>query len=166
MLDAAGLAPALDEERGLDHGVWSPLLLAWPKADIPVVPLSVQPGAPPAHFEAIGRALLPLRDEGILPIGSGGATHNPAEFHGQAIDAPAPDHPRAFDDWLHDRIVDADADALRDYRADAPQAVRNHPTDEHLMPLFVAMGAGGLPGRALHRSFSYGVISMASYVFG
>lgn len=166
LLAAAGLSPALDETRGLDHGVWSPLLLAWPQADIPVVPLSVQPGAPPAHFEAVGRALAPLRDDGVLLIGSGGATHNLAEFRGQPIDAPPPDHVRAFDDWLHDRIVEADGDALGDYRAAAPHAARNHPTDEHLMPLFMAIGAGGLPGRALHRSFTYGVVSMASYAFG
>ena len=166
LLVRAGFAAGIDPDRGLDHGAWTPLMLGWPKADVPVAPLSIQPEQPPAHHFAVGRALRPLVEEGVLVLASGSATHNLGEFRGQAAATPTLPYAQAFDDWLAETVSAGDEAALLDYRRQAPFAQRAHPTDEHLLPLFVAAGAGGLPGRALHRSFAYGMISMAAYGFG
>ena len=166
LLKAAGIEAGVDETRGLDHGAWTPLLLSHPAAEIPVLQLSVQPHLGPAHHRALGRALKPLRDEGVLIVGSGAATHNLPEFRGQRPDTPAPDWVRAFADWLEDRIEAGDDAALEAYR-DAPEGARNHPTPEHFLPLFAALGAGaeGARGRTLHRSYRYGIIAMDCYRF-
>ncbi len=165
-LDEAGLPATIDATRGLDHGIWAPLLLIWPDADVPVVPVAIQPGAGTAHQYALGQALRPLADEGVLILATGGATHDLSGLRSQTINAPAADYAQAFDDWLCDRIEAGAVDDLLAYREKAPSATRNHPTDEHLQPLFVALGAtGGGPGRPLHRSFTFGAISMATYAF-
>ena len=118
----------------------------------------------PAHHAKIGRALQPLRREGVLVLASGGAVHNLRQFH---IDReePAP-WAVSFDDWLADRIAAADEEALVSYRQHRPDGRLAHPRDEHLLPLFAALGAGGgVAGRALHRSFAHGSLSMAAYAW-
>lgn len=158
---------AHDPHRGLDHGAWVPAKLAWPQADIPIFQLSVQSDLDVAHHIALGRKLAPLRDEGVLVMGSGSATHNlRALVRGPDDSEPEP-WARAFDDWLADTLEKGDEAALADYRARAPYAREAHPTDEHLLPLPVAFGAAGegARGRALHRSFTLGNLSMASYAF-
>jgi 4,5-DOPA dioxygenase extradiol len=152
-------------DRGLDHGAWVPLLLAYPRADIPVLQVSLQPQLGAAHHLALGRALAPLRDAGVLVLGSGSATHNL-----RALERPgsqAPDWVRAFDDWLVERAAAGDAESLVEYRARAPFAAQNHPTEEHYFPLLVALGAAGegARGRVLHRSTTYGVLSMTAFAF-
>ena len=166
-LDQAGLATATDGDRGLDHGAWVPLKLMYPAADVPVLQLSVQPHLGPEHHWRIGRALAPLRGEGILVLASGGATHNLAEFRGQAPDAPVAPHVAAFDAWLADTVEAGDLDRLLAYREMAPEAPRIHPRDEHFLPLFAALGAGGgdARGRRIHASFTYGILSMAAFAF-
>lgn len=159
----AGFPTCIDATRGYDHGVWTPLILIDPKGKIPVTQLSVQPHQTPEHHFRIGKALAPLRAEGVLIIGSGAATHNLRTF-GDSYEAPPPDWVVAFDDWLADAIAHNDIQRLLDYRQLAPYAAQNHPTEEHLLPLFVALGAGG-PGRQLHRGFTYGAFSMATYAF-
>jgi 4,5-DOPA dioxygenase extradiol len=164
LLKAKGMSCAIDESRGLDHGAWNPLMLIYPEARIPVTQLSIQARRDPAHHLGLGRALRPLRDEGVLILASGGAVHNLRQF---AVDRerPAP-WASSFDDWLADRIAAGDEAALTGYRATRPDGKLAHPTDEHFLPLFVAMGAGsGGPGRALHRSFAHGSLSMASYAW-
>ena len=159
---------AHDHHRGLDHGAWVPAMLAWPEADIPIFQLSVQPNLSPAHHIALGRKLNPLRDEGVLVMGSGSAIHNlRALVRGDGPSEPEP-WAQAFDDWLADTVEKGDEDALADYRARAPYAREAHPTDEHFLPLHVAFGAAGegAKGRALHRSFTLGNLSMAAYAFG
>ena len=159
---------AHDAHRGLDHGAWVPALLGWPEADIPIFQLSVQPEQSPAHHIALGRKLSALREEDILVMGSGSAIHNlRALVRGGAASEPEP-WAREFDDWLAETIEKGDEAALADYRARAPNAVDAHPTDEHFLPLHVAYGAAGegARGRALHRSFTLGNLSMASYAFG
>lgn len=163
-LGEAGIDAVEDPARGLDHGAWVPLILIYPKADVPVAQISVQPDAGPDHHLRVGRALRPLRDEGVLVMGSGALTHNLAEFRGHGIDDPAPDWVADFGDWMHDAVVGGRTDDLVAYRTRAPNAVRNHPTEEHLLPLFTAMGAGG-PGRRLHTSETYGVLMMDVYAF-
>ena len=158
---------AHDAHRGLDHGAWVPAMLGWPEADIPIFQLSVQPEQDPAHHIALGRKLSALREEDILVMGSGSATHNlRALVRGGGDSEPEP-WAREFDDWLMDTVEKGDEAALADYRAQAPNAVDAHPTDEHFLPLHVAFGAAGegARGRALHRSFTLGNLSMASYAF-
>ena len=159
---------AHDAHRGLDHGAWVPAMLGWPEADIPIFQLSVQPELGPAHHIALGRKLSALREEDILVMGSGSAIHNlRALVRGGEASEPEP-WAQEFDDWLADAVEKGDEAALADYRAQAPNAVDAHPTDEHFLPLHVAYGAAGkgARGRALHRSFTLGNLSMASYAFG
>jgi 4,5-DOPA dioxygenase extradiol len=167
LLAAAGLPAHVAPTRGLDHGAWVPLLHIFPAADVPVTQLSVQPDASTqAHFR-LGQALAPLRREDVLIIATGSATHNLARL------APAGDTPRwaaEFDDWLNDKITRGLYDELLDYRRRAPHAALAHPTEEHLLPLFVAAAAGAdrphSHGRTLHRGWTYGSLSMAAYSFG
>ncbi|MBD1918976.1 MULTISPECIES: class III extradiol ring-cleavage dioxygenase [Cyanophyceae] len=159
----AGYSARVDCNRGFDHGVWTPLILAAPEATIPVVQLSLQPHETPLHHYQLGKALAPLRDEGVLIFASGAATHNLGAFDGN-YDAPPPAWAVAFDDWLAEAIATNDIQRLLNYRQHAPYAAKNHPSEEHLLPLFVALGAGG-PGQQLHHGFTYGAFSMAAYQF-
>lgn len=167
LLRRQGLAVKTSPSRGLDHGAWVPLSLMYPQADIPVAQVSVVRGATPAEHVRIGRALSALRDEGVLVIGSGSLTHNLYEFHGQDIDAPVPSWVSDFDVWMKERLEQNDSASLLDYRGKAPHAARNHPTEEHISPLFVAMGAAGDTAtiKRLHGSYEYGVLAMDMYAF-
>ena len=157
-----------DPAQGLDHGAWVPAMLGWPEADIPIFQLSVQPHMSPAHHIALGRKLAPLREEGVLVMGSGSATHNLRRLARGQHGAPPEPWAQAFDDWLADTVVSGDEAALANYRTQAPYAVEAHPTDEHFLPIHVAFGAAGVGahGKPLHRSFASGNLSMASYAFG
>jgi 4,5-DOPA dioxygenase extradiol len=167
LLKQEGVAVTTSATRGLDHGAWVPLRLMYPDAGIPVTQISVVRGAAPAEHLRIGRALSSLRDEGVLVIGSGSLTHNLSEFRGQGIDAPVPGWVSDFDVWMKERLESNDTRALVSYRDHAPFAVRNHPTEEHLLPLFVAMGAAGASAKVerLHGSYEYGVLAMDIYAF-
>lgn len=167
LLDGAGIGCTTNSARGLDHGAWTALMLMYPEADIPVAQLSVQSARGPAHHVAVGEALAPLREENVLVLASGSATHNLRDFRGRALDDPPPAYVGAFDDWLVAAVEAGRTDDLVDYRRQAPEAARNHPTEEHLLPLFVALGAGGgEAGRTLHRSTSWGIIAMTAFAFG
>lgn len=165
LLDEAGIDCDIDDARGLDHGAWQPLMLMYPEARVPVTQLSVQSSGDPAHHLALGRALVPLRGEGVLVLASGNATHNLAERG--ARDAPPAAFARAFDEWLAAAVEEGRTDDLVQYMNIAPEARRNHPTADHFMPLLVAAGAGGADarGRRLHRSFTYASLSMAAFAF-
>lgn len=170
-LQTQGFAAGAVHHRGFDHGVWAPLKLIFPEADIPVVALSVDPSEGPDYHLRLGRALAGLGAEGVLVIGSGSFTHN----LGQAFKAMqrgergagVPDWVASFTGWMNARLVANDVDALLAYRAKAPFAVENHPTDEHLLPLYVAMGAAGAAGTAqlLHQSADFGVLAMSMWRF-
>lgn len=164
LLDDAGIGGAVDPSRGLDHGAWNPLLLIYPQADVPVAQLSIQAHLDPAHHAKLGRALQPLRREGVLVLASGGAVHNLRQFHVDR-EQPAP-WALSFEAWLADRIAAGDEEALVTYRQHRPDGRLAHPRDEHLLPLFVALGAGGgAAGRPLHRSFAHGSLSMAAFAW-
>ena len=167
LLEEAGLGGATDPMRGLDHGAWVPLMLLYPTADIPTAQLSIQTPLGPRHHHALGQALQPLRDEGVLILGSGNMTHNLSEFRGRAPDAPAPDWVTAFNDWAAEALAEARTGDLLDYRTRAPYGPENHPSEDHLLPLFVALGAGGPGhgGRRLHASYLHGVLAMDAYAF-
>ena len=165
LLDRAGLAPQLDPQRGLDHGVWVPLRLLYPAADIPVVPLSIQPDADATAHYRLGRALAGLADEGVLVIGSGGFVHNLGELDWSRTDAPMPAWAREFHDWMRGRVLAGDTDALLEWERKAPHARRAHPTTEHLLPLFVALGAAAGRDRIrhLHDSHEYGTLALDAF---
>ena len=169
LLGTGGFAAALDPDQGLDHGAWVPLLLLYPDAAIPVAQLSIQHHLGPHHHLALGRALAPLRDEGVLILASGNTTHNLRDalqhLRGAAAEPPAPPPwALAFDAWVNAAVAQGDHAALADYRARAPHAAMAHPRDEHFLPLLVAAGAGGR-GRVLHSSFMLGSLSMGAYAF-
>jgi 4,5-DOPA dioxygenase extradiol len=168
-VSAAGRAVRIDSERGLDHGAWVPLQLLYPRADVPAFQLSLQPHDSPLRQFELGRMLAPLADEGVLILASGSMTHNLGEFEfGARDDAPAEPYVREFADWIAGRIEAGDVEALIDYRRRAPHALRAHPTDEHLLPLFVALGAME-PGARMHhavRSTTYGILAMDTFVLG
>lgn len=166
LLTQAGIPCEIHPGRGLDHGAWTPLILAYPDAEIPVTPLSIQYRAGALHHFRLGQALEPLRHEGVLILASGSATHNLRAFSSD-YNAPPPKWVRVFDEWLAEQIAQGDRETLLNYRQIAPYAIENHPTDEHLLPLFVALGAGGsaAKGVQLHQSYTYGAFSMAAYAF-
>jgi 4,5-DOPA dioxygenase extradiol len=161
---AALLAATIDPARGLDHGAWVPLKWMYPAADIPVAQLSVQSRLGARHHLALGQALAPLRDEGVLILASGGIVHNLREIQWQARQPVA--WAREFNDWIAQRAERGDVDELVDYRTLAPNAVRSHPTEEHMEPFFVALGAGGKLERRLDLGIELGSLGMDGYVFG
>jgi len=163
----AGLASRVDPNRGFDHGVWVPLTLMYPEADIPVVPVSVQPHYGPAHHLELGRAMASLRAEDVLVVASGSFTHDLRRFRGQPLDTPTAPDVLAFSEWFDTALTEGRTQDLLAYRTHAPHAVQNHPTEEHLLPLFVAMGAAGPNAHAerLHSSSTYGVLRMDAYAF-
>ena len=167
LLAGAGLPSATDTARGLDHGAWVPTMLAWPDADIPVVQLSVQSQLGPGHHLEVGRAIAPLAYEGVLVVASGSFTHDLSSWRGQTGLAE-PDWVTAFADWFDAALKEGRTCDLLAYRRLAPHAQRNHPTEEHLLPLFVALGAAGAGATAqrLHASSTYGVLRMDAYAFG
>lgn len=166
LLTAAGIAAELHPSRGLDHGAWVPLSALVPEANVPVTQLSLARHAGPAAHLALGRALAPLRDEGVLLLASGSITHNFDWLHGQETGDPPPlPEAQAFADWLAGRAAAGDVAALLDYR-NAPQGAAAHPSEEHFLPFFVALGAaaGERPAR-LRPPFTYGGLAMDAYVW-
>jgi len=172
LLKDAGIVSHTSPEGGLDHGNWTALRYLFPAADIPVLPLAFVPSHNPAQQFTLGEALASLGEEGVLVMGSGSITHNlrRALAGGLRNTTVQPEIPesRAFRDWMHSRSAARDWEALFDYRARAPHAVDMHPSDEHLLPWFVAAGAGGreaVPLR-LHDSVTLGSLGMDAYAFG
>ncbi|WP_437882049.1 DODA-type extradiol aromatic ring-opening family dioxygenase [Pseudomonas sp. LRF_L74] len=165
LLAEAGWRAQVDTQRGLDHGAWVPLLHLYPQADIPVVQVSLPMPITPAGAWRLGQALQPLRDQEVLIIGSDSLTHNLYEFRGGQ--GPAAGYVTAFAHWTAERLTAADLDSLLDYRRQAPHAERAHPSEEHLLPLFIALGAAGnrYAMRLIEGGVSYGVLAMDSYLF-
>ncbi len=164
LLRDAGLETGIDPERGLDHGAWVPLTLMYPAADIPVLQVGIQSQLGPDHHLRLGQALAPLREDNVLVVGSGSFTHNLRLLRRDAVDGPQPPDVVAFADWFDVAITEGRTQDLLEYRSRAPYAERQHPTDEHLLPLYVAMGAGGAAHR-LHASAMYSALRMDAYSF-
>jgi len=164
-LESAGMRTATDDARGLDHGVWAPLKLMYPQADIPVTQVSVQSRDTTQHHFLIGQALRDLREDNVLILASGNATHNLREMMPDGSAPPA--WVTAFGAWLRASIASNDTAGLLDYRNRAPHAQRNHPTEEHFLPLFAALGAAtpGVAGRMIHSGTTFGVLEMDAYAF-
>lgn len=171
LLTTAGHDARLDPDRGLDHGAWVPLSLAYPAADVPVVQLSIWSGQSPEWHYALGQTLAPLRDMGVLIIGSGSMTHNLRALftHRPAIDAPAPPWVSDFTSWMAERMAAGATEDVLHAVERAPHGRDNHPSMDHILPLFVAMGAGSgtgpLHANRLHDSVTYALLAMDVYAF-
>jgi 4,5-DOPA dioxygenase extradiol len=165
LLKDAGFTAGIDGCRGLDHGAWSPLLYMYPRHDIPVVQISVQPHMGPRHHVELGKAVRSLADEGVLIFGSGHMTHNLRDW-GRGSKEPQP-YAREFQDWVKQKLEQKDIDSLVDYRSRSPHGVRAHPTDEHFLPLFFALGAasGKKKPERVYDAIDSGVLAMDAYVF-
>lgn len=172
LLGAASLPVHVMQEGGLDHGIWTALRYLYPAADIPVLPLAFVPDQSPAQQFALGEALSSLANEGVLVLGTGSITHNlrrafSGGLRGPRQQAEIPES-KTFRDWMNARSAALDWNALLDYRKLAPHAIDMHPTDEHLLPWFVAAGAGGRKDAPLrlHDSVEMACIGMDAYAFG
>lgn len=165
-LDQAGFQPMTDNERGLDHGAWVPLLLMYPAHDIPVVQLSIQSRLGPAHHLQLGLAISSLRDNCLI-LCTGSFTHNLRLLNRSGLNAPEPPWVHDFSAWIHAALLEQRSEDLVNYRRLAPFAVQAHPDDDHFMPLFVAVGAGGngASARRLHSSTTFGTLRMDAYAF-
>ena len=163
LLQAAGVAAQGDAQRPFDHGAWVPLMHLFPEADLPVVQVALPVGAGPAEVYALGAALRGLRSQGVLVMGSGSMTHNLAEFFGGARE-PAP-YVIAFSRWIESALERGDMQALLNYRSLAPHAERAHPTEDHFLPLFFALGAAGddLHANYLSREVMYSMLAMDAF---
>jgi 4,5-DOPA dioxygenase extradiol len=168
-LQTAGIPATTDPRRGLDHGAWVPLRYLFPSADVPVVPLSIQHHGGPVHAYRVGQALAPLAEQGWLIVASGNITHNLRDWQkasgGMGIDTS---YAQRFSDWIAQQLEARNIEALLDYRQQHPDAEQAQPRDEHLLPLFTALGAAGpntLPC-VIHRGVVEHVISMDSYIIG
>ena len=164
------LEPAFerDPSRGLDHGAWVPLLHMFPAADVPVLQLSLVRGMSPKKLFALGQKLAPLRNEGILVMGSGGSVHNLREIDMSPAAATAY-WANEFDAWIANTLAEGDTEGLLEYRSRAPEAQRAHPTPEHINPLFVAAGAASAGEHAIGfpiRGFDFGSLSRRCVQFG
>lgn len=165
LLKRAELPARIDAKRPFDHGVWVPLSLMYPLADIPVVQVSLPTRGGPALQTRVGRALAILREQGVLLIGSGSITHNLRELDWHAGPESVEPWAREFRDWMIEKLEANDEASLHGYRQLAPNAVRNHPSDEHLLPLYFARGAGGAFSVS-HQGFTLGALGMDIYRFG
>lgn len=166
LLADAGIPATLDHARGLDHGAWVPLKLSWPEADIPVLQLSLQTHLGPAYHLKLGEALRPLTEEGVLILGSGSLTHDLRSVSWRGPNAE-PEWVKSFGDWVNTALREGRTDDLVNYRSLAPNAARNHPTEEHFLPLFVTLGAAGRAARMelLHSSVTFSVLRMDAFEF-
>ncbi|MBP3982489.1 MULTISPECIES: DODA-type extradiol aromatic ring-opening family dioxygenase [unclassified Acidovorax] len=163
LLQAAGVVAQGDAQRPFDHGAWVPLMHLFPEADLPVVQVALPVGAGPAEVYAMGAALRGLRSQGVLVLGSGSMTHNLSEFFGGARE-PAP-YVLEFSRWIESALARGDLKALLNYRSLAPHAERAHPTDDHFLPLFFALGAAGddLHANYLSREVMYSMLAMDAF---
>lgn len=168
LLGRAGIAAALDPRRGLDHGAWVPLRFLYPRADIPVLELSQPVPRTPRDALKIGQALSPLRNDGVLLVGTGGIVHNLRRIDLSAQAGKVAEWARVFDAWVASRLDAMDVAGLASYRQTAPDAAIAVPTPDHFDPIFVVLGSAD-PGervRTIYEGFRYGTLSMRSFAVG
>ena len=166
LLTQSGFTTQFDDHRGLDHGAWVPLMYLLPKANVPVFQVSIPFSLDTRQALKLGQALAPLREQGVLIVASGSMTHNLYELRQSASGAQA--YAREFANWVKTAVLANAIDPLVRYRSEAPHAERAHPTEEHFLPLFVALGAQaeGETAQAIDGDVTHGVLSMDSYVWG
>lgn len=164
LLAAAGIQAQPDGNRPFDHGTWVPLMHLLPQAQVPVVQVALPVGAGPREVYALGAALASLRDQGILVVGSGSMTHNLGEFFGGG--RVASPYVLEFSRWIETKVMAGDLEALFNYRSLAPHAQRAHPSEDHFLPLFFALGAAGTAAQPtyLSREVMYSMLAMDAFV--
>lgn len=157
----------VDHQRGLDHGAWSPLRFMYPAADIPVIQLAVMPQVDAETHYRLGQQLQSLTGRGVLILASGGLTHNLGEVVRDAKDGDAQPHVREFRDWFVDALQRRDLPALFDWQRRAPHTARAHPSPEHLLPLYVALGAAGdaAGAKLVFSDYQLGALSLDAFFF-
>lgn len=167
LLEEAGFEVAIDPKRGLDHGAWVPLRIMYPDASVPVAALSLQTSLGPEHHYRLGRALAPLREAGVLIVASGNLTHNLGHFGLRRDMGATLDYVEKFQAWWRERIEARDVESLLDYRRRAPGGLEAHPTEEHLLPFFVALGAAGekFESEIVHSGIDHEMLVMDCYAF-
>jgi 4,5-DOPA dioxygenase extradiol len=165
LLAAAGLSPALEASRGWDHGLWIPLRIAFPEARTPVVEVSLPVPREPEALLAVGQALAPLRERGVLLLGSGGIVHNLGRLRFDHKAAPAEDWARAFDEWMRECLHHMDIEAIKAYRRTAPRAALAVPTSEHFDPTFFVLGSRAPDDgvATVYEGWHYGSLSMRTF---
>lgn len=163
LLQQAGIAATADAQRPMDHGAWVPLMHVLPEADVPVVQVALPAHADARGVYALGRALQRLREQGVLIVASGSMTHNLREFFGGAQETA--DYVVQFSRWVEKQVQAGEIDTLFDWQLRAPHALRAHPSDEHFLPLYFALGAGGENAKAhyLSREVMYGTLAMDAF---
>jgi 4,5-DOPA dioxygenase extradiol len=163
--DGAGLEPVVDAQRGWDHGVWVPLRLLYPAADVPVVEVSLPVPRTPDRLLTMGRALAPLREKGVLFLGSGGIVHNLHRLRGDDAGGPPEPWAAAFGAWVDERVEAGDHATLLAYASRAPHAELAVPTSEHFDPLFFVLGARDGRDRveSVYAGYRYGSLSLRSF---
>jgi 4,5-DOPA dioxygenase extradiol len=163
LLSDAGISAHADEKRPMDHGTWVPLMHLFPQANIPVLQVALPASYGPREVFAMGAVLQSLRSQGVLVIGSGSMTHNLSEFSGGNL--PAAPYVTAFARWIESRLEAGDVEALLNYRSLAPSAARAHPTEDHFLPLFFALGAAGPDFKPVYlsREVMYGMLAMDAF---
>ncbi len=168
LLSAQQFENQLNSKRGLDHGVWTPLLHAYPEANIPVLQISLPMFEDPRELMRVGRALAPLRDEGVLLVGSGGAVHNLGKLKWNEKNGQPDSWALEYRDWVRGNLLGAKIDDLIAFETKGPQTALAHPTTEHFVPIFFTIGASlaGDKPRVFHDSFQYGNLSMLSFLLG
>lgn len=166
LLADAGFVVGMDDRRGLDHGAWVPMRYLLPGADVPVFQVSMPHALDTASAFRFGRALAPIRESGVMIVGSGSMTHNLYEFRQSGSDAA--DYASEFTQWIRQAVTSNDIERLVNYRQLAPHAQRAHPTEEHFLPLLVALGARTNRETTLvmDGGITNGVLSMESYAWG
>ena len=164
LLKAAGLDCALNATRGLDHGAWVPLMHLFPKANVPAFQISLTHTATPQSAYALGQAVAPLKAQGVLILGTGGITHNLGHFMRRDVDLF---YVMQFGDWVRKAIAENRVEDLLNYRQLAPNALQAHPTDEHFLPLFVALGSRSVDEtlQVIEGGVSYDILCMDSYLW-
>jgi len=175
LLHGAGITASANGCRGLDHGAWVPLRRVYPDADVPVAQVAVQPALGATHHLRVGAALAPLAGENVLVIGSGHMTHNLREWMAgvrargsrQLNESGTAAYVEEFRRWVDAKLQEDDREALANWYEQAPHAARAHPTDEHFLPLFIALGAAGPNPRVEHldAGVESGVLAMDAYLF-
>jgi 4,5-DOPA dioxygenase extradiol len=167
LFQQAGIQPILDSEQGWDHGVWMPLKLMYPEADIPVVAISINSQLSAKEHYEYGQLLSELRKHNVLIIGSGGISHNLRELSNPNPSANRVVRMELFIAWVHDKLLTGDLKALLNYQDEAPDVSFNHPTVEHFLPLFVALGSGDLSVvKRIHHDIEFDLLALDAYRFG
>ncbi len=162
-----GITPILDSEQGWDHGVWIPLRLIYPQADIPIVTISINSRLGATANYRYGQIVSELREQGVLIIGSGGISHNLREIFNPSQSAESRARVQSFTHWVKNKLLSGDIKALLNYLNEAPEVLFNHPTQEHFLPLLAALGSSDLSAvKQIHEDSEYGMLALDAYQFG